>query len=78
MHIPIGAIFPTVEERQMPATIIDDRVTDRRPFAGRPDFGQMGAYRRLSRRARFRIDPGTPDETEVTNTPIHSDNKATP
>jgi hypothetical protein len=51
----------------MPATIIDYRVTDRRPFAGGQDFGQVGPYERLTGRVTFRIDPDAPAMAGVTD-----------
>ncbi|MEB8386580.1 alpha/beta hydrolase domain-containing protein [Rhodobacteraceae bacterium KMM 6894] len=51
----------------MPATIIDYRVTDRRPFADGQSFGQVGAYERLTGRATFRIDPDAPEVAGVTD-----------
>jgi hypothetical protein len=41
------------------------RIDDRRPFADGHDFGEMGAYERLSGRVLFAVDPLAPAQADV-------------
>jgi hypothetical protein len=47
------------------STIVEFRITDRRPFASGHEFGEVGAYERLTGRAHFAVDPLAPAQRDV-------------